>query len=148
SFPHEDLLAARENAAGGRKLTFARVALAWLDSEPFKRLRRATCREYERVTRRLLIPAFGKLGPNEVRREDAAAFLLDIRDGTKGRQRPRFTLTDATKNRKPAGVMANRVRAILGSLYGWASGEEQRQLYGVTANPLLGLERIYSEPEP
>ncbi len=78
----------------------------------------------------------------------AAAFLLDIRDGTKGRQRPRFTLADATKNRKPAGVMANRARAVLGSFYGWAGGEEERRLYGVTANPLLGLERIYSEPEP
>ncbi len=140
---------ARENAeAAGRNLTFARVALAWLDSEAFKRLRPATRREYERVTRRLLIPAFGKLGPNEVRREEAAAFLLDIRDGTKGRQRPRFTLADVTKNRKPAGVMANRARAVLGSLYGWATAEEQRQLYGVRANPLLGLERIYSEPEP
>src|SRR5207247_4822751 len=73
SFPHEDLVVARENAeAAGRNLTFARVALAWLDSEAFKRLRPATRREYERVRRRLLIPAFGKLGPHEVRRADAA----------------------------------------------------------------------------
>lgn len=149
TFPHAELALARREARVPDQLpTFERVALAWLDSDTFGRLRPATRREYERVTRKLLIPAFGKQAPNDVRREDAAAFLLDIRDGTKGRKQARFALADVTKNRKPAGVMANRARAVLGSFYGWATAEDQRQLYGVTGNPLLGLQRIYSEPEP
>ncbi len=149
TFPHQDVAAERQAAEETNpQQTIKRVVQDWLDSAIFKSLRPSTRREYERVARKLLIPAFGSLGPNDVRREDVAAFLLDIRDGTKGRQSPRFTLSKATKDRKPAGVMANRVRAVLGSFYGWATAVEQRDIYGVTGNPLLGMERIFSEPEP
>jgi integrase len=97
--------------------------------------------------KKFLVPAFGSVGANALRRADVAALLFDVRDGTKGRK-PRFQLTDATKKRKPAGAMANRVRAVLGSFYCWATAEEQRQLYGTETNPISGLERVYVEPEP
>ena len=97
--------------------------------------------------KKLLVPAFGTVQPNLVRRADVAALLFDVRDGTKGRK-PRFQLTNATKKRKPAGPMANRVRAVLGSFYRWATAEEQRQLYGTENNPISGLERVYVEPDP
>jgi integrase len=148
-FPHQDVAAERRAAAeASPKQTIEDAVEGWLESATFKSLRPSTRREYERVARKLVIPAFGSLSPGDVRRDDVASFLLDIRDGTVGREVPRFTLTAATKNRKPAGVMANRVRAVLGSFYGWATAVEQRELHGVTDNPLVGMERIFSEPEP
>ena len=156
TFPHEDAKrAVRAQTDGALEITFERVALAWVDSDQFRALRERTRYEYGRVVRRLLIPAFGKMDPNSLAREHVAAFLFDIRDGfdvrkdtkEKDRRKPRFPLW-ALEYREKSGVMANRVRAHLGSLYRWLTAENQRKLYGVTSNPILGLERIFAEPEP
>lgn len=149
TYPHADAVARRQAEAAKREeTTFERIATAWIESDRFKALRPATTREYARVMRKILVPAFGKLEPKTIRREDVAALLFDIRDGTKGRSKPRFQLADVTNDRKPAGFMANRVRAVLGSFYRWAMAEDQRQVYGLDTNPIFGLERVYVEPEP
>lgn len=102
AFPHEEARQARHPAAAS-ETSFESIAWAWLGSAEHSRLRHDTRREYGRVTRKLLVPAFGHLPPHELRREDVAAFLFDLRDGTRDRER-RFTLTEEPPSlRAPLG---------------------------------------------
>jgi integrase len=110
--------------------SFGELAQSYIEVHAKRRKR--TWEEDERILRRDLLPAWGRLVASEIRRRDVAALV----DGIVGRGAP---------------VMANRVRALASKIFAFAL---EREI--VEFNPVAGLppqgeersrERVLSEEE-
>jgi integrase len=127
---------AAEDAHQRSERTLLKLAEMWLSSRESKEWRPRTRKEFERITRRVILPALGDRDPNGVSRGEARKLLDDVAEG-KGviGEGPK-----AKKRTTPAPTEANRVYATLHLLYQWLHKERQQWL-GVTAHPLAGLEK-------
>jgi integrase len=131
--------AERQAAADARRKTdrtIRRLAELWLSCRESREWRPRTRLEFERITRRVILPALGDRDPNAVARGDVRKLLDDVAEG-KG------TIGEGSKSRKRtkgAPTEANRVYATLHLFYQWLHKERQEWL-GVTAHPLAGLDK-------
>jgi integrase len=127
---------AAEEARRKTDRTIRRLAELWLSSRESREWRPRTRLEFERITRRVILPAFGEQDPNAVARGEVRKLLDDVAEG-KG------TIGEGSKARKRtkgAPTEANRVYATLHLFYQWLHKERQEWL-GVTAHPLAGLDK-------
>jgi integrase len=100
--------------------TLTAVAEAWFASREAAAWRPSTRRETERLVRRHLLAAFGERDPNTLERGEVRKLLDDLAEETPSE--------------------ANHAFAAFRALYNWLRRDRQEHL-GVTAHPLLGLER-------
>ena len=127
---------AAEEARRKTDRTIRRLAELWLSSRESKEWRPRTRIEFERITRRVILPALGDRDPNTVARGEARKLLDDVAEG-KG------TIGEgpnARRRTKAAPTEANRVYATLHLFYQWLHRERQEWL-GVSAHPLAGLDK-------
>lgn len=127
---------AAEEARRKTDRTIRRLAELWLSSRESREWRPRTRLEFERITRRVILPALGDRDPNSVARGEVRKLLDDVAEG-KG------TIGEGSKARKRtkgAPTEANRVYATLHLFYQWLHKERQEWL-GVTAHPLAGLDK-------
>jgi integrase len=127
---------AAEEARRKTDRTIRRLAELWLSSRESREWRPRTRLEFERITRRVILPALGDRDPNAVARGEVRKLLDDVAEG-KG------TIGEGSKARrrtKGAPTEANRVYATLHLFYQWLHKERQEWL-GVTAHPLAGLDK-------
>jgi integrase len=102
--------------------TVAKLVDVFLLSKDARAWRPKTRQEFERILRVEVVPAFGHLKPDEVRRADIRALL------------------DRVADRAP--VMANRVFEVTRRLYTWAIGKDL-----VATSPCAGLSKPSTETQ-
>jgi integrase len=127
---------AAEEARRKTERTIRRLAELWLSSKESKEWRPRTRLEFERITRRVIVPALGNHDPNSVARGEVRKLLDDVAEG-------RGVIGEgptARKRTKPAPTEANRVYATLHLFYEWLHKERQEWL-GITVHPLAGLDK-------
>lgn len=130
--PWEALRAERLAAEAERRSadrTVGHVVDLWLRSHEAapRKWSAGTRREYEGLMRRHVLPAFGDRDPNLVTRGEVRKVLDDVAE-----EHP---------------SEANHAHAALRALYGWLRKGHQDHL-GVTAHPLLGLEKPGGRAKP
>ncbi len=121
--------------------TLERVVALWLESRESKEWRPGTRHQFERITRKNVLPLLGDRDPNDITRGEVRKLIDDIADG-KGRKRG------------PAKREANHTLATVRLVYNWCHAERQEHL-GITAAPCAGLkatpevprDRVYSNDE-
>jgi integrase len=131
---------AAEEARRKSERTISKLVKLWLESKESKAWRPRTRNEFERITKRVIVPVLGDRDANQVLRGEVRKLLDDVAEG-------RGTIGEGKKIRKrhrPAPTEANRVYATLHLLYQWLHKERQEWL-GVNAHSLAGLEKPSSE---
>lgn len=118
--PQADRMNARRQSL--TSATVAKLVDAFLSSKDAMAWRPKTRQEFERILRVEVVPAFGHLKPDEVRRADVRSLL------------------DRLAERAP--VMANRVFEVTRRLYTWAIGKDL-----VETSPCAGLSKPSAETQ-
>ncbi|MGJ0533096.1 MAG: tyrosine-type recombinase/integrase [Methylocystis sp.] len=97
--------------------SFAEIADEWLAAHVKAKRKGRTAKEYERILKTVLAPAFGKTRFTDLRHVDAARLHEGMAE-------------------TPA--LANRALAIVSSIWGWAA---RRKIVSAIDNPAKGIER-------
>jgi integrase len=122
---------AEEAIAEAQKLTFAEVADRYVHEHVDRKLRPSSRAEIRRIIEHDLKPQWGARPICEITRRDVND-LLDAKADQ--RKRPRNGRQDG------AGIMANRILALLRALFGWAVSKDL-----VDVNPTIGARRRAKE---
>ncbi len=105
--------------------TFDQLCDQYVEQWAKPHLREKTVIEYRRIIDKHLLPEFGKLNVSDIEPSHVGAFLRDMGSRKK--------------------VLANRTRAVMGSVFGWAIDQ---RIVPPDANPVSGIRRPGGEEKP
>lgn len=98
--------------------TFGQLCQQYMEQWAKQHLREKTWAEYQRIINKHLIPEFGKFDTSDIEPSHVGAFLRDIGSMKK--------------------VLANRIRAVMGAIFGWAIDQK---IVASNVNPVSGIRR-------